>query len=429
MAFTMNLDSSSQLKRKPEGPPEPPALEFSPPVAYGYRQFPYREASASCQHLQCTTGVYDYAASCVDSNGFIDKILCAVGLCFPPDTTISSAKQIVVASLQAAGAAATLQQDSIYISRLPGQSDLAGSCVILQYTDSSVPANILQHNVCPVLPVLGSGGTAVQGQPIWLKYPGDSAVTKQHRRQCRLQVHSPNFAGLDSNQVACILLAVARHLFEQKHIKYAQALQFYPGLISKPLQSTTAVVTLCNPLSPDELISASLIIQGTRAMGHISATLPVFGSVSLIFRPVPAIQLTGHQVILTANYLGCFLAHCRGISRYKLPQGACTPTQAELTSLQYVIEQQLGQLLPTVGPDLQIVPLKKTAGQHMFLSMYHPQRLPRGLSAKEFLARVGCSLLLRCQRWANLRNDMPSCPAYTPTCLFFYLESSTTQYG
>eukprot|EP00877_Chromochloris_zofingiensis_P004800 jgi/Chrzof1/14320/UNPLg00593.t1 len=127
-------------------------------------------------------------------------------------------------------------------------------------------------------------------------------------------------------------------------------------------------------------------------MGHISATLPVFGSVSLMFRPVPAIQLTGHQVVLTANYLGCFLAHCRGISRYKL-QGACTPTQAELTSLQHVIEQQVGQLLPTVGPDLHIVPLKKTAGQaaHVLINLPSLEAAER-LVSKGILSKSGVFL-------------------------------------
>eukprot|EP00877_Chromochloris_zofingiensis_P008731 jgi/Chrzof1/4110/UNPLg00772.t1 len=155
MVARMDHDSISKLKRKPDGPPEPLAFSFSQPVAYGYTQFPYLVTS-DLQHLQCITGVYDYTASCVDSNDFIKGKLCAVGLCFPPDTTISSAKQIVAASLQAAGATTTLQQDSICITRLPGSLALAGSCAILQCTDSSVPANILQQKLCPVLPVFGS---------------------------------------------------------------------------------------------------------------------------------------------------------------------------------------------------------------------------------------------------------------------------------
>lgn len=78
-----------------------------------------------------------------------------------------------------------------------------------------MPANILQQKLCPPLPAFRSSSPAMQEQPIRLKYLGDSAVTKHHRRQGTLQVHSGNLVGLDSNQVSCSCTAMgaykARH--------------------------------------------------------------------------------------------------------------------------------------------------------------------------------------------------------------------------
>eukprot|EP00877_Chromochloris_zofingiensis_P012345 jgi/Chrzof1/7364/Cz02g21040.t1 len=104
-----------------------------------------------------------------------------------------------------------------------------------------------------------------------------------------------------------------------------------------------------------------------------------------MFRPVPAIQLTGHQVILTANYLGCFLAHCRGISyrehalQHKQSPPVCNSNRAAAG--------------PTIGPDLQIVPLKKTAGQaaHVLINVPSPEAAER-LVSKGTLSKSGVFL-------------------------------------
>jgi hypothetical protein len=78
--------------------------------------------------------------------------------------------------------------------------------------------------------------------------------------------------------------------------------------------------------------------------------------------------------MLTAGYVGLFLANVRGVSKYALG-GQRVPTVAEMQQLKQRLELSLFYIIRLPEPAVQLVPLKRTsAGQAAHLLVQVPTK-------------------------------------------------------
>ena len=339
-------------------------------TAYGYPQLQY--TSGPGLHTQFTSGVYTMAAYRCDQQGLIDSKISMSGLSFPAGTTVEVAGRRVQAALRKVGIPTSSLPLDLYITRQPGKgAKQAGSCALLQFSNSEIPSKLLAGEYQPILPVVGKDSReTIQGIPLMLKYPGDSTVAKADRKACRVEVHRDVFRGLDANQVNYIIISVGKQLAEKEGATAVSGLQFQPGLTSKAMESSSAVIAAVNPFSASFMPTTKWgAAAGQFGEGYLQADLPMFSErVLLRFTKVQGVQVAGWQVVMKAHYLGVYLAALRGKSVYR-NLGSRIPSVQEQQALQADLAAHIKQPLPQ--PAVQVVPLKPSTGTvaHLLVSV------------------------------------------------------------
>jgi hypothetical protein len=253
--------------------------------------------------MQFTTGQY----SSTGNQHAEHRILVAVGLSWPAGTKQREAQQKIQQALQQAGLQVSIK--AIFVPEIPGTKAAAWDTAIVSFSSREEAAAVRSCSTAVLLPVYTDSESGQLGLPVWLVHPGDPAMPASDSSDAAVHVSGEGLFGFNATQANMFMLLAwqsvyttavdaaeqqARNISDQD-LEQIQHLQFYPANTLK-VDDDTFRVTFSSPVA-----ATSLIKMGSCRLSS--------GQV-ISFSSPNRVQLRGHQVMLTAAYVGAAASWC-----------------------------------------------------------------------------------------------------------------------